>query len=117
VLIFRSRLLNLIKSTFYILLYTPYVVAFHFERTKICFLLIFANLSGLSLVPLLSTLKVFNYYYYYYLIAYFFYISNVVPLPSSLSANPPIPFPLPFASKRVLLHPLTHSHLTTLASP
>lgn len=81
-LIFRSRLLNLIKSTFYILLYTPYVVAFHFERTKICFLLIFANLSGLSLVPLLSTLKVFNYYYYYYLIAYFFYISNVVPLPS-----------------------------------
>ena len=29
----------------------------------------------------------------------------------------PIPISLPFASMRVLLHPLTHSSLTTLASP
>jgi hypothetical protein len=27
------------------------------------------------------------------------------------------PFPLLFSSMRVLLHPFTHSHLTTLASP
>ena len=31
--------------------------------------------------------------------------------------QPPIPFPLLFASMRVLLHLLPHSHLTALASP
>lgn len=31
--------------------------------------------------------------------------------------TPPIPSSLPFASMRVLLHPLTHSRLTAPASP
>ena len=49
----------------------------------------------------------------------FIYISNAIPLPGYSSTTlHPIPLCLlPFASMRVLLHLLTHSHLTPLPSP
>ena len=50
--------------------------------------------------------------YFYWV---FIYIPNVIPF-LSLPANP-LPSPLPPTSMRVLSHPPTHSHLTTLAFP
>lgn len=54
------------------------------------------------------------------LVILFIYISNYIPLPGYPSANSPSHLPslcLLFASIRILLYPLTHSHLTTLTSP
>jgi len=52
---------------------------------------------------------------HFLLIVLFMYISNDIPL---LHTPHPIPpSPLLFASMMVLLHPLSHSYLTALASP
>jgi hypothetical protein len=46
----------------------------------------------------------------------YIYISNAICLPN-LPSIIPLPFLLPFASKRVLPYPPTYTHLTPLASP
>jgi hypothetical protein len=54
------------------------------------------------------------------IIILFVYISNDISLPGYPSTNYPIPFPffpISFVFMRVLLHPFTHSCLTTLTSP
>jgi hypothetical protein len=57
---------------------------------------------------------------FYKSFSFWFTFQMIFPLNNYLSTNLPIPSPLsplPFASMRVLLHPLTHSCLTALASP
>jgi hypothetical protein len=58
--------------------------------------------------------------HFFLLIILFIHISKNIPLlgyTSTYLPNPSLLSPFPFSAIRVLLYPLTHSHLNPLASP
>lgn len=79
----------------------PYVVFAYLLQAQS----LLASSRGISKVIIFIINNNNNYFYFYLLIIFFVYISSAILFPSLPSMNP-LPIPLPFASKRVLPHPI-----------